>query len=118
MRRLVKGGQGALHMRDEILAALLTANKELSRDEPEVATNIGLQLEHMGLSTWSISVRRRIRDAISRLEPKNIIQTGAGIGHLSAWLFDHFEQVEGIENFQMIEDGNRFAVILKRLSQR
>jgi hypothetical protein len=118
MRRLVKGGQGALHMRDEILAALLTASKDLSRDEPEVAKNIGLQLEHMGLSTWSISVRRRIRDAISRLEPKNVIQTGAGIGHLSAWLFDHFEQVEGIENFQMIEDGNRFAVILKRLSQR
>jgi hypothetical protein len=105
-------------MRDEILAALLTANKDLSRDEPEVATNIGLQLEHMGLSTWSISVRRRIRDAISLLEPKNVIQTGAGIGHLSAWLFDHFEQVKGIENFQMIEDGNRFAVILKRLSQR
>jgi|TARA_B110000495_G_scaffold155396_1_gene138713 hypothetical protein len=105
-------------MRDEILAALLTASKDLSRDEPEVAKNIGLQLEHMGLSTWSISVRRRIRDAISRLEPKNVIQTGAGIGHLSAWLFDHFEQVEGIENFQMIEDGNRFAVILKRLSQR
>ena len=118
MRSLVKGGQGALHMRDEILAALLTANKDLSRDEPEVAKNIGLQLEHMGLSTWSISVRRRIRDAISRLEPKNIIQSGAGIGHLSAWLFDHFEQVKGIENFQMIEDGNRFAVILKRLSQR
>jgi hypothetical protein len=118
MRSLVKGGQGALHMRDEILAALLTASKDLSRDEPEVAKNIGLQLEHMGLSTWSISVRRRIRDAISRLEPKNVIQTGAGIGHLSAWLFDHFEQVEGIENFQMIEDGNRFAVILKRLSQR
>lgn len=118
MRSLVKGGQGAQHMRDEILAALLTANKDLSRDEPEVAANIGLQLEHMGLSTWSISVRRRIRDAISRLEPKNVIQTGAGIGHLSAWLFDHFEQVKGIENFQMIEDGNRFAVILKRLSQR
>jgi len=118
MRSLVKGGQGAQYMRDEILAALLTANKDLSRDEPEVATNIGLQLEHMGLSTWSISVRRRIRDAISLLEPKNVIQTGAGIGHLSAWLFDHFEQVKGIENFQMIEDGNRFAVILKRLSQR
>ena len=118
MRRLVKGGQGALHMRDEILAALLSANKDLSRDEPEVAVNIGLQLEHMGLFTWSISVRRRIRDAVSRIEPKNIILTGAGIGHLSSWLFDHFEQVEGIENFQMIEEGNRFAVILKRLSQR
>tara|TARA_B100000767_G_C19768175_1_gene538660 strand:- start:271 stop:951 length:681 start_codon:yes stop_codon:yes gene_type:complete len=105
-------------MRDEILAALLCANKELSRDEPEVAANIGLQLEHMGLSTWSISVRRRIRDAISLIEPKNIIQTGAGIGHLSAWLFDHFENAEGLENFQLIEEGNRFAVILARLKQR
>ena len=105
-------------MREEFLEALLSASKELSRDEPEVAANIGLQLEHMGLSTWSISVRRRIRDAISRLEPTNVIQTGAGIGHLSAWLLDHFEQTGGIENFQMVEEGNRFAVILMRLGER
>ena len=73
-------------MREEVLSTLLTANNELSRDEPQVAANIGAQLEHMGLSTWSISVRRRIRDAISRIEPKNVIEIGSGIGHLSAWL--------------------------------
>ena len=73
-------------MREEVLAAILAADKELSRDEPEVAANIGLQLEHMGLTTWSISVRRRIRDAISRISPKNIIHTGAAIGHLTAWI--------------------------------
>ena len=56
-------------MREDVLAAILAADKELSRDEPEVAANIGKQLEHMGLSTWSISVRRRIRDAIARLKP-------------------------------------------------
>ena len=105
-------------MRDEVLAAILSADKELSRDEPEVAANIGLQLEHMGLSTWSISVRRRIRDAIARLEPKKIMQTGAGIGHLSAWILDHYEGRENLENFQIIEEGNRFAVILTRLCQR
>ena len=105
-------------MREEVLAAVLSANKELSRDEPEVAANIGLQLEHMGLSTWSISVRRRIRDAISRLQPKNVIQTGAGIGHLSAWILDYLESSDGIEQFQMIEEGNRFAVILTRLKER
>ncbi len=118
MRSLVKGCHEGLYMRDEILSALLSANKDLSRDEPEVAANIGLQLEHMGLSTWSISVRRRIRDAVSLLEPKNIIQTGAGIGHLSAWLFDHFEEDKSLENLQIIEEGNRFAVILTRLKQR
>ena len=105
-------------MREEFLASLLTANKDLSRDEPEVAANIGLQLEHMGLTTWSISVRRRLRDALSRLEPSNVIQTGAGIGHLSAWLLDYFEDSKNIENFQMIEEGNRFAVILMRLKER
>ncbi|MBB70710.1 MAG: hypothetical protein CMB28_06360 [Euryarchaeota archaeon] len=105
-------------MREEALVAILAADKELSRDEPEVAANIGLQLEHMGLTTWSISVRRRIRDAIARVSPKNIIQTGAGIGHLSAWILDHFEGKEGLENFQIIEEGNRFAVILTRLCQR
>ena len=64
-------------MREEILAAVLAADNSLSRDEPEVAANIGQQLEHMGLTTWSISVRRRTRDSIARLEPKKIIQTGA-----------------------------------------
>ncbi len=105
-------------MREDVLVAILAADKELSRDEPEVAANIGLQLEHMGLTTWSISVRRRIRDAISRVSPKNIIQTGAGIGHLSAWILDHFEGKDGLEHFQIIEEGNRFAVILTRLCQR
>ena len=68
----VTAGNG---MREEVLAAVLAADNSLSRDEPEVAANIGQQLEHMGLTTWSISVRRRIRDSIARLEPKKIIQT-------------------------------------------
>lgn len=105
-------------MREDVLAAVLAADKDLSRDEPEVAANIGHQLEHMGLSTWSISVRRRVRDAMSRLSPRKVIHTGAGIGHLSAWLFDHFDSVEGLDEFQLIEEGNRFAVILKRLCDR
>ena len=105
-------------MREDVLAAILAADKELSRDEPEVAANIGKQLEHMGLSTWSISVRRRIRDAIARVEPKLIIQTGAAIGHLTAWILDYFDGKDGLEKFQIIEEGNRFAVILTRLCQR
>lgn len=105
-------------MREDVLAAILSADKELSRDEPEVAANLGQQLEHMGLTTWSISVRRRIRDAVARLEPKHIIHAGAGIGHLPAWLLDYFENKEGLEELQLIEEGNRFAVILKRLCDR
>lgn len=105
-------------MGEEALAAVLAAAKDLSRDEPEVASNIGHQLEHMGLNTWSISVRRRIRDAVARLEPRNVLHTGAGIGHLSAWLFDHFTKIETLEEFQLVEEGNRFAVILKRLCER
>lgn len=108
----------ACSMREDVLAAVLAADKELSRDEPEVAANIGKQLEHMGLSTWSISVRRRIRDSIARLRPKTIIQTGAAIGHLTAWILDHYEGKDNLEKFQIIEEGNRFAVILARLCQR
>ena len=59
-------------MREEVLAALLAADKELSRDEPEVEANLGIQMEHMGLETWSISVRRRIRDTVLRLNPDRI----------------------------------------------
>ena len=62
----------------------------------------------MGLTTWSISVRRRIRDAIARLDPKHIIQTGSGIGHLSAWILDHFDGRDGLEKFQIVEEGNKF----------
>ena len=105
-------------MREEVLAAILAADKELSRDEPEVAANIGHQLEHMGLTTWSISVRRRIRDAIARISPNQIIHAGAGIGHLSAWILDHFDGKPDLKKFQIIEEGNRFAVILTRLCQR
>ena len=58
----------------------------------------------MGLTAWSISVRRRIRDAIARISPKNIIHTGASIGHLTAWILDHYEGKDDLENFQIIEE--------------
>ena len=62
--------------RDQILPSLLNADHERSRDEPEIAANIATQLEHMGLSTWSISVLRRLRDAIGRQEPKTVLEVG------------------------------------------
>jgi hypothetical protein len=37
---------------------------------------------------------------------------------LSAWILDHYENKDQLEHFQMIEEGNRFAVILTRLAQR
>ena len=40
--------------RDQVLPSLLSADPERSRDEPKIAANIATQLEHMGLSTWSI----------------------------------------------------------------
>ena len=105
-------------MREEVLAALLAADKELSRDEPEVEANLGIQMEHMGLETWSISVRRRIRDTVLRLNPGRIIFAGAGIGHLSSWILHHLSENESKSKVQLIEEGNRFAVILTRLCQR
>ncbi len=105
-------------MREEVLSALLATNKELSREEPEVEANIGVQMEHMGLESWSISVRRRIRDTISHLQPSSIIFAGAGIGHLAAWVLDYLSESESSTKVQLIEEGNRFAVILKRLCDR
>ena len=105
--------------RDEILAHLLSPDAEQPRDEPAIAANIGEQLTHMGLSTWSISILRRIRDAIARLDPTNVLEVGAGIGHRSAWLFDTFERSDSPpEMFTMVEQGAKFGVILHRLMTR
>ena len=103
--------------RDQVLPSLLSADHERSRDEPEIAANIATQLEHMGLSTWSISVLRRLRDAIGRQEPKRILEVGGGIGHRSAWLFDLFKD-DPIERFDIVEQGAKFGVILHRLQTR
>ena len=90
-----------------------------SRDEPAIATNIGTQLQLMGLTTWSISLLRRLRDALGRLKPESILEVGAGIGHRSAWIYDLFA-VDGLQpqRYQLVEDGAKFAVILRRLMLR
>ena len=38
--------------KEAVLAHLLSADSNRSRDEPEIARNIGTQLQHMGLGTW------------------------------------------------------------------
>jgi len=104
--------------RSEILPYLLSKESELSRDEPEIASNISEQLQHMGLSTWSQSVIRRLRNAIHKIKPKRVIEVGAGIGHRSAWLLDLFTSDTTPERYDLVEQGNKFAVILHRLRAR
>ena len=105
--------------KDGVLAHLLSPDSTRSRDEPEIATNIGVQLQHMGLKTWSISILRRLRDALGRLQPQSILEVGAGIGHRSAWIYDMFA-IDGKHpaQYQLVEDGAKFAVILRRLMLR
>ena len=103
--------------RDQVLPTLLNADHERSRDEPEIAANIATQLEHMGLSTWSISVLRRLRDAIGRQEPKSVLEVGGSIGHRSAWLYDLFAD-DPIDRYDIVEQGAKFGVILHRLLTR
>ena len=103
--------------RDQILPTLLNADHNRSRDEPEIAANIATQLEHMGLSTWSISVLRRLRDALGRQEPSSVLEIGWSIGHRSAWLYDLFEE-HAVSRFDIIEQGAKFGVILHRLLTR
>ena len=78
--------------RKDLLSHLLSKASELPRDEPIIAANINEQLQHMGLSTWSLSAIRRIRDTVYRVNPDSILEVGAAIGHRTAWLLDLFEQ--------------------------
>ncbi len=102
----------------EALASLLEKDANRSRDEPQIAANIGAQLAHMELSSWPISVRRRIRDVVGKLQPTRVCEVGAGIGHLSAWLMDLWEREDSPESYQLVEAGGKFGVILLRLLDR
>ena len=68
-------------VRSELLSHFFSKPADLPRDEPLVAANINEQLQHMGLSTWSISVIRRVRDALFRINPSKLLEVGASIGH-------------------------------------
>ena len=111
--------QDAPPQRDEILTHLLSQDASQPRDEPEIAANIGEQLQHMGLTTWSISIHRRLRDALGVLQPENVLEVGGGIGHRTAWIYDLFErQKRTPEKMTIIEQGAKFGVIIHRLMTR
>ena len=61
---------------EDALAALLAKNPDMPRGEPEVAASIGAQLEHMELTSMPTGLRRRIRDVISRVQPKRVCEVG------------------------------------------
>lgn len=105
--------------RSDVLAHLLAKDETQSQDEPLIASNIHEQLQHMGLSTWSISLHRRLRDAIGRLAPDRVLEVGASIGHRTAWLLDEFERKKRTPKaLTLVEQGGKFGVILHRLLQR
>ena len=105
--------------RGDVLAYLLAKDEKQPQDEPLIAANIHEQLQHMGLSTWSISVLRRLRDAVGRLSPDRVLEVGASIGHRTAWLLDDFERKErSPKTLTLVEQGGKFGVILQRLLQR
>lgn len=104
--------------RSELLSHFFSKPADLPRDEPLIAANINEQLQHMGLSTWSISVIRRVRDALYRISPNSLLEVGASIGHRSAWLLDLFENQSRPKQYDIVEQGNKFAVIIKRLVDR
>ncbi|MDP6899466.1 MAG: hypothetical protein QGF94_01350 [Candidatus Thalassarchaeaceae archaeon] len=103
---------------EDALAALLSKNPDEPREEPEIATAIGAQLSIMELSSMPISLRRRIRDIVSRVKPDRICEVGAGIGHLSAWLLDLWSRTEPPSHHHLVESGGKFGVILTRLVRR
>jgi hypothetical protein len=111
----------------DVMALLLSENQERDQSEPEIASSIGEQMLHMDIPLLPRSVRARIRDVCSRIEPRNVTLVGGGIGHLSAWLFDLWSNSEpdsqegsshSPETFRIIEPGTRFCVIIDRLIRR
>lgn len=104
--------------RSDILSHLMAKDGQQPRDEPEIAANIGQQLQHMGLTTWSISIHRRLRDAMVRLAPESVLEVGASIGHRTAWLLDAFEREQRPKHLTLVEQGAKFGVILHRLVTR
>ena len=98
--------------RSQMLGNLFGKPADLSKDEPEIAANINEQLHHMGLETWPISVIRRVRDGLYRIDPKNVLEVGGGIGHRSAWMLDQFDSQSKPNRYDIIEQGNKFAVII------
>lgn len=110
--------QGSAPSKADVLPFILSKDSDMPRDEPQIAANISEQLQHMGLSTWSQSVIRRLRNSIHKLKPKRIIEVGAGIGHRSAWLYDLFTEDSVPERYDLVEQGAKFAVILHRLMTR
>ena len=110
--------EGSTLSKADVLPYILSKDSDISRDEPEIAANISQQLQHMGLSTWSLSIIRRLRNAIHKLKPSRVIEVGAGIGHRSAWLYDLFTNHTKPERYDLVEQGAKFAVILHRLMTR
>jgi hypothetical protein len=115
------GDWGLPQMSDsDVMSLLLSEDADRDQSEPEIASSIGEQMLHMDIPLLPRSVRARIRDVCSRINPSNAILIGGGIGHLSAWLFDlwsdHHENPP--ENFRIIEPGTRFCVIIDRLIRR
>ena len=105
--------------KDEVLSSILSPDPNRTRDEPAIAANISAQLNHMGLDTWSISVLRRLRDAVGRIKPDRIIEVGGGIGHRSAWIYDLIDQDDWQPTrYDIIENGAKFGVIIHRLMTR
>ena len=112
-------GEGKGLQLDEALASLLAKDSSQPRKEPEIAANISTQLKHMELSALPLSMMRRIRDITHRLKPKVVIEVGAGIGNLSAWLFDLWQrESEQPESYELVEAGPKFGIILNRLIKR
>ena len=121
-------GTGLPQMSDsDVMAILLSEDLERDQSEPEIASSIGEQMLHMDIPLLPRSVRSRIRDVCSRIEPSNVTLVGGGIGHLSAWLFDLWsdsdkgsrERTNGSpDTFRIIEPGTRFCVIIDRLIRR
>ena len=105
---------------EEAFRAALGARQDLGREAPEIAANIGVQMGHMGLDVPTVSVVRRLRDIVVTLQPRKFAEVGAAIGHTTAWLLDAWsrDEVAAPELVDVMEDGNRFAVILDRVIKR
>ena len=98
---------------------LLSMDDTQPRERPMIAENIFQQLRHMELSSWSLSIHRRVRDIIGKIKPLSVAEIGGFIGLRTSWLFDLVEREQWKpDQYLICEQGPKFGVILKRLIQR
>ena len=101
------------------LSDLISGLQMSEIDVPEVTANIGEQMAHMDLTTMPLPASHLVTKISQTIAPKDVLEVGAGIGHLSSWLLHTWsESSSPPKRYMLVESGSKFCVILNRVVER